>query len=320
MKITDDGRYAITNAYIHRVDSPDIPRGTIVIEHGKITAVGKAIKIPRGVKTIDGRGLHVSPGFIDSGTTLGLTEIGKVVETHDNAESGVIQPDLRAGVAVNRDSELIAVARAGGITSVLVRPTGGIIAGQASIAQLAGWTAPEMIIELEAGLQINWPRGSKAKDNKARMQRFLEQARRYDKLRTDAKKNKRRGPIVDPQLEAMRPYLHRRKPVFIEANSRKAITEALQFGEKEKLRIVITGGADAWKLADVLKKRKIPVIIGTVMQRPIASHDPFDAPYAECGPAVRSRREVLHSFPPRIQQSKRTARSSPGRRLWAARE
>ncbi|MCH8830557.1 MAG: amidohydrolase family protein, partial [Planctomycetes bacterium] len=264
MRKSRNGRYAITNATLHPVDGPDIPRGTILIDKGRIAAIGKSVKIPAGTKIIDGKGLHVSPGFIDAGTTLGLTEIGKVRETHDYSESGLIQPDLRAGVALNRDSELIPVARAGGITAILVRPTGGVISGQASLARLAGWTTPEMIINLEAGLQINWPAGSRASATTKRLTSFFAQARRYDGIRTEAEKQKRRGPIVDPQLEAMRPYLHRQKPVFIEANSRKSIVEALLFAEKQKLRIVITGGAEAWKIADVLKKRNVPVIVALI--------------------------------------------------------
>ena len=279
LKIAENGRYAITNVTLHRVDGPDIKKGTIVIQGGKIVALGRNAKLPKGVKVIDGRGLHVAPGFIDAGTTLGLTEIARVKETQDYSESGGIQPDLRAGVALNRDSELVPVARAGGITTVLVRPTGGIITGQASIARLAGWTSPEMVIELEAGLQINWPNSA----NRKKLDVFLKQARQYDKLRSEAKRKKVRGPIVDPQLEAMRPYLHREKPIFIEADKRQEIVEALQFAEKEKLKIIITGGTDAWKVAGELKKRKIPVIIGPVMQRPMEKHDPFDAPYANAG-------------------------------------
>jgi imidazolonepropionase-like amidohydrolase len=81
-------------------------------------------------------GMTVYPGLIDAGTVLGLIEIGRVRETHDYAEAGQFQPDLRAGVGVNPDSELIPVTRAGGITTTLVRPTGGIICGQASLIKL----------------------------------------------------------------------------------------------------------------------------------------------------------------------------------------
>ncbi len=277
------GRYAIVGATLHPIDGPDIAAGTLLIQGKKIAALGTDVKIPSGTKTIDAAGLHVSPGLIDAGSTLGLVEIGKVRETHDYAESGLFQPDLRAGVAVNPDSELIPVARAGGITIVLIRPTGGIISGQVSLMKLDGWTAPDMVFDVEAGLQINWPGGSNAKKQTDQLREFLKQARLYGRWRADRAKNKRPGPISDPRLEALRPYLNGKKPVFIEANSRKQIAEALLFAEKEKLNIVITGGADAWKVADELKKRNVPVIVGPVMRRPVAGFDPFDAPYANPG-------------------------------------
>src|SRR5262249_34312259 len=89
--------------------------------------------------------------------------------------------------------------------------------------------------------------------------------------------------IQDPRYESLGPYLRGDKPVFVEANSRRQIAEALLFAEKEKLKIVISGGADAWKLADELKKRDVPVIIGAVMSRPQEEYDPFDAAYANAG-------------------------------------
>jgi imidazolonepropionase-like amidohydrolase len=279
-------RYAIVGATLHPVDAPPIEGGTLLIEDGRIAALGTDVELSSNVKTIDATGLHVYPGLIDAGTTLGLTEIGKVRETQDFSEGGNLQPDLRAGIAVNPDSELIPVARAGGITRILVRPTGGLIAGQVSLVQLAGWTADEMVRDYEAGLQINWPGGSSAKRQLEQLTEFLSEARLYDKLRSQADSlpdDQRPLLIADPRLEAMRPYLAGKKRVFIEADSRKAIAEALLFAEKEKLKIVIAGGTDAWKLADELKKRDVPVIVGPVMRSPVASYDPFDAPYANPG-------------------------------------
>ena len=280
LSVAGNGRYALVGATLYPVDAPPIPGGTLVVEDGRIAAIGTEIPLSGDVRVIDVSGLHITPGFIDAGTTVGLVEIGKVRETHDHAESGDLQPDLRAGVALNPDSELIPVARAGGITTMLMRPSGGLIAGQASVAKLAGWTAPEMIVELEAGLQIIWPSESRMEKETEILADFFEQARLYDRLRTQAEKENEPGPIADPRLEAMRPYLHAKKPVFIEADSHKQIAGALLFAEEQKLRIVVTGGTDAWKLAGELKQRNVPVIVGPVMRSPTAGHDPFDAPYA----------------------------------------
>ena len=156
--------YAIVNAEIHPVSGPSIPNGVLVLEDGRITAIGADVTPPAGATVVDAEGMRVYPGLIDGGTTLGLNEIGGVAVTQDSAESGVIQPDLRAAVAVKPDSELIPVARFTGITSAVSAPTGGLVPGQAALIQLAGWTPAELAYVDRLALQINIPNGAGALD------------------------------------------------------------------------------------------------------------------------------------------------------------
>jgi imidazolonepropionase-like amidohydrolase len=287
LSIAPDRRYAIVGGTVHPVDGPDIERGTVLVHGDKIVAVGAAVDVAAETRTIDATGLHVFPGLIDAGTVLGLIEIGRVRETHDYQEAGLFHPDLRAGVAINPDSELIPVTRAGGITAALVRPTGGIICGQVSLMKPDGWTVPEMVLSYEAGLQIDWPGGNDNQPRIDQLRDFLNEGRTYLKLQKSAAENKSeiqpQPPIRDPRYEALRPYLDGQKRIYIEANARKEIAEALLFAEQEKLKIVITGGVDAWKLAAELKKRDVPVIVAAVMARPREEYDPFDAAYANPG-------------------------------------
>lgn len=278
-----DRRYAIVGGTVHPVDGPDLASGTVLVHGDQIVAVGVGVEVPEGTKTIDAAGLHVYPGLIDAGNVLGLIEIGKVRETHDYQEAGLFQPDLRAGVAINPDSELIPVTRAGGITAAMIRPTGGIICGQVSLIKLEGWTVPDMVLSFEAGLQIDWPGGNDNQPRIDQLRDFLNEGRTYAKVKKAAEESKTPPPIRDPRYEALAPYLSGQKRIFLEANSRKEIAESLLFAEKEGLKIVITGGADAWKLAAELKKREVPVIVGAVMARPLEEYDPFDAAYANPG-------------------------------------
>ena len=284
----DDGEeatYALVGGMLHPVSGPDLA-GTLVIHDGKIAALGPGVTPPDAARVIDVSGLHVYPGLIDAGTTLGLAEIKKVRETLDFGEGGDLQPDLRAGVAINPDSELFPVARAGGITSALVHPSGGLVAGQASLVQLAGWTAPEMVVDYELGLRVHWPTDSndaKRKQRADQFHRLITEARQYHRLLTAARAAKRPGPIGDPRLDALGPYITGKKPVLIEAHSRRAIVEAIRFAESEKLKLIITGGTNAWKVAATLKSRDIPVIVGPVMRAPVKRWDPSDAPYANAG-------------------------------------
>ena len=95
--------------------------------------------------------------MIDAGTVLGLAELESARETQDFREGGDFQPDLRAGVAVNPDSELIPVTRANGVTAVVTRPTGGVVAGQGALINLAGWTPREMTVVDLLALFVEFP-------------------------------------------------------------------------------------------------------------------------------------------------------------------
>lgn len=275
--ITD--KFALVGGAVHPVDRPSIARGTVLVDRGRITGVTEENAAPDGYAAVHVEGLHVFPGLIDAGTQVGLTEIGKVVETHDFAETGSFQPDLRAGVAINPDSELIPVTRAGGVTAALIRPTGGVMSGQASVMQTAGWTAPDMVLVDAAGLQINWPSARDRKEQFEQLRSWLHAAKDYDAARSAGGNDR----LADPRYEALRPYVRGEKPVFIEAESEQHLAEALQFAQQEKLKIILCGATDAWKVADRIKKQNIPVIVGQVMRKPIEEYDPFDAPYANPG-------------------------------------
>src|SRR5262249_3190785 len=174
------GTYVLYDVTIHPVAGEIIEKGTMVIKNGKITHVlkgtrvsvinqerttvlvsnnGKSnlVEVPRGTAWADGAGLHLDPGMIDGGTGLGLTELGSARETHDFAEGGDFQPDLRASIAINPDSELIPVTRANGVTSVVTRPAGSLVAGQGALINLAGWVPKEMTVVDPLALHIEFP-------------------------------------------------------------------------------------------------------------------------------------------------------------------
>ncbi len=272
-------RYVLVGGTIHPVDQPRIERGVVLIEQGKITSVAAGETVPAGWPVVRVDGLQLYPGLIDAGTTVGLTEIGKVAETHDFAETGLYQPDLMAGVAINPDSELIPVARAGGITTALIRPLGGVICGQASIMQTAGWTAPEMVLVNSVGMQINWPGVKENAGQVEQLREWVQAARRYEAARSAQPPT----TMVDPRYEALRPIIRGERPLLVEAESHQHLAEVLKFAELEQVKVILCGATDAWKLADELKRRDIAVIVGPVMRKPIEDYDPFDAPYANAG-------------------------------------
>lgn len=294
------GAYFLTEATIHRGDGSKIESGGVLILNGKIAAVVDLTKphnliVPPGTSTIGAKGLHVFPGMIDAGTVLGLIELGSARETQDYVEGGDFQPDLRASTAVNPDSELIPVTRANGVLTVVTRPMGGLLAGQSAILNLAGWTARDMTVLDPFAMHLDFPteggHGRFLSDpNTPFAARALERRQRDEKLRRlkelfqqasayEAARKASPDLPVNPRLEALLPYVKGDKPIVITARKKVEIEEVLKLADQLKLKVILAGAIDSWRVAADLKKRDIPVILGPVMTLPTELYDPYDAPF-----------------------------------------
>src|SRR3990170_2340290 len=150
--------YAITNATIVPVTGPRIANGTVVIRDGKIAAAGTGVAVPADAKGIDGTNLFVYPGLIDSGTRLGLVEIGSVPGGQDTQELGQFNPQDNVLTAVNPHSTHIGITRANGVTSAITSAEGGLIQGSAALIDLAGWTPYEMAQSGQVAMVMTYPR------------------------------------------------------------------------------------------------------------------------------------------------------------------
>ena len=280
------GPILIRGASVHRVDKPTIERGSVLFDGGKIVAVGEQVDVPEGTVVIDAVGKHVYPGLIESMTDLGLREILAVDVSVDSTEGGDRNPNVRSWVAVNPDSELIPVARAGGVLVAHVSPGGNFFRGQTAVMSLDGWTAADMNVLAPAGLSVNWeavqPRDKDAKEEAKKrdeklktLDDWLAEARRYGDARAD-------GTIslaTDLRLEALLPVLRRERPIFAEANQQSTIESAVAYAVGQQLSLVIYGGYDAADCADLLKRYDVPVIVGGTYRLPLHRHDDYDAAY-----------------------------------------
>jgi hypothetical protein len=185
------------------------------------------------------------------------------------------------------------VTRANGVTAVLTRPTGGVIAGQSALVNLSGWVPREMAVVDPLALHVALPgggpgigrgtgfgRASRGIERRTRDQRIrrLEELFRQALVHERARQDNPDTP-GNPRLEALVPYAKGARPVFIQASRRAEILEAVKLADKLKLKVVLTGAAEAWKVAGELKKRDIPVVVGPVMSLPSSNYDPFDAPF-----------------------------------------
>ena len=294
------GVFAIRNARIVTVSGADIENGTVVIRDGKIEAVGANVSVPAGAQTINGSGLSVYPGMIDAGTNMGLVEVPQGANgTVDTAEVGDLNPNAKAIIAVNPHSAHIAVTRVEGITNTLTAPTGGLISGQAALINLLGTAPKEMAVVPQFALVINYPRigggggggfggfqqaPANLADTLTANERQLEQIRKmlrdaeaYGRSQ-DAYTKDRSLPRPDRNvvLEPLVPYVRGEQPVIFRADREAEIRGAIRFADEMKLKPIILGGNDAWKVASLLKEKNVPVILTGIFSLPIREDDAYD--------------------------------------------
>lgn len=289
-------KYVIRNARIVTVTGPVIENGSIVISDGKITAVGKSVSAPASAKVIDAHGLSVYPGMIDAGTSLGLTEISSVAGTQDEAEIGDNNANIHVDVAIRPDSSHVDVTRVNGITTAISEPRGGIICGTSALIDLDGWVPKEMILKSPLAMHINWPgdpmRGEefgggspgnvkemrKQNDKKIQeLKKMFADARAYaDAKDARAKDSSLPKQDLDVRLEAMYPVIHGEMPVVILASTERDIRAAIKFADEEKIKLILSGAIEAYRVIDELKARNIPVVVGPVIRMPEHEDDPYD--------------------------------------------
>ena len=294
---------AIRNAKIVTVSGPDIERGTVLIRDGKIEAVGANVSVPAGAQTIDGNGLSVYPGMIDAGTNMGLVEVPQGANgTVDLSEVGDLNPNAKAIIAVNPHSAHIAVTRVEGITNTLTAPTGGLISGQAALINLLGTAPKEMAVVPQVALVINYPRiggggggfGGFQQQQPANLAETLAaNERQVDQIRKmlrdaeaygrsqDAYAKDKSLPRPDRNvvLEPLVPYVRGQQPVIFRADREAEIRGALRFADEMKLKPIILGGNDAWKVVNLLKEKNVPVILTGIFSLPGREDDAYDSLY-----------------------------------------
>lgn len=296
------GTYAIQNARIVPVAGAVIERGTVVISDGRITAVGASVTVPAGAQIIDASGLSVYPGMMDAGTSMGLSEISQGANaTVDDSEVGSWNPNAMALWGFNPHSAHIGVSRVVGITHVVSRPTGSVIAGTAALMNMAGATAPEMAVNDRAAVVIQYPRAgggggfggfggggggggasatARVAAQKDSLKNILADARAYARtLEAYAANNSLSRPKHDVVLAALVPLVNGSIPALMPADGAADIRESVAFAAAENLKAIIVGGRDAWQVTDLLKEHNVPVLLTGVMSLPSGDDDPYDHNY-----------------------------------------
>jgi imidazolonepropionase-like amidohydrolase len=306
----------IHNVDVYPVTGAPMKAVSVLIQDGKISDIGSKIVPLKGVRVVEGKGLRVYPGMLDSGTELGLSEISAVRESVDTGELGEFMPQLRALVAVNPESEHFPVVRVNGITSVMTFPSSGgggggrfgggerqMISGQAALIHTDGWTWEDMEINRSAAMHLIFPsiagrggRGGSVPDSvlpelfgaagpgsyTAARRTYEQQIAKINDFFDDARKYQKAkaanmpGFQRDLKFEAMIPVLERKVPVAITAVRPSNIHDAIAFAEKQNIKIVILQPRELGKVAAELKAKNIPIVLGRVLALPETEDGAYD--------------------------------------------
>jgi len=312
---------ALTHAKLLTITHSTIENGTLIMQGGKIVAVGAAssVTIPADAQVIDATGMTVYPGFIDSETQLGLTEISAEVSTNDTLEpSDEIMPHMHVFDAFHAESELIPVARLNGITNAVVAPdSGDTLPGQDSFIQLAGASATEMILIRDNAMPLNFTgdqrrnKGGfdKRKYPSTRMgliaqlrQAFLD-ARDYqskwadyERKKADAMRDKKPEPLApkrDLKLEALLPCLDGKEIIVLAADTPSDLETAVNLAHDFNLKFVLNHISHSQPVLDYVASLKVPVIVGPIYEAP-KEDERYDAVYSL--PAQLHKRGVKIAF------------------------
>lgn len=291
--------YSLVGGTIHTASGPDIPKGTIVIRDGKIVSVSAGASPAADGPVIDVTGKQIYPSLFPPVTFLGLAEIASTPATVDTTEIGAINPDARADVAMNFDSEQLPVARSGGVLIAGVTPAGGIISGSVAVMKLDGWTREDATLKAPAAIAVDWPnlqidrsptapRSVRVQEKKRdeaveKLKNAFHDARAYGKAKGAEGEAGIPRHDGDVKLAALLPAIERKIPVIVTANRLDQIRDAVKWGQEENLRIVIWGGADAWRMAGELAKAGVPVILDSPLELPQREDEPYDAQFTGAG-------------------------------------
>ena len=267
---------AITGGKVYPVSGPPIEGGTVVIVNGKITAVGANVAIPAGAQRIDATGKIVTPGFVNSSTQLGVQEVAQVNDTRDMSARG--KDNIAAAFTVwdglNPNSVMMAPARKEGITSFIVMPTGGLVAGQAALLDVVPGTTTDMIIRAPVAMvaEVGDPQqaGVNSRGELIVKLRELLDDTRFFQTHRDAFDRAQTRPFAASRLDlqAMIPVIEGKLPLVVVVDRASDIDAAMRIAREFNVKLMIGGGAEGWMMADKLAAARIPVLTGAMNNIP----------------------------------------------------
>jgi len=292
--------YAIINCKIFPVSGPPVENGVIVIRDGLIESLGplEKISIPEDAEVIKADGMFAYPGLIDAHTNV-FIEVKKEEPQRPTGIPMQIQgqetkhhPELEVFNLLKPKKSTLENLHKIGITTVLVVPEKGIYAGQSVLLNLNGEKAEPMLIKNSFALHINFStaRGtypSSLMGTVALLKQSFLDTEYYSSYKSRFSRFSKglKRPEYDPFLEALIPFVVEKKPVVFNCANLEDIKRALRVIKEFKLNGYLTGANEAWRVASLLIKAKVPLLVSLDFK------PPFTSLYANRGKELKEKAE-----------------------------
>lgn len=276
---------------VHVGDGRTFDDGAVGFRNGTIDFVGYEYAVKAAYDTvIDAQGKQVYPGFILPDATLGLVEIDAVHASEDEAELGDLEPEVRALSAYNADSDILPTVRDNGVLLAQITPRGNTVSGTSGIVQLDAWNNNDAPVRRDDGIHLNWPvafgtsgwwaeQGPTEKEDNDKRAKALEAVQEFF-LSAKAYAGTSSPEKTDLRLDAMRGLFNGNKTLYVHADGVREIQEAVLFARDMGVkRMVLVGGHDAWRVASLLRDRKVDVVLQRLHSLPQREDEDVDLPY-----------------------------------------
>jgi len=278
----------IKNGTIHVGNGQVLKNTSILVQQGKITAIGNDLKNENAV-VIDASGKQVYPGLIAASTIIGLREVtGSVRGTNDYRELGELNPNVRSVVSYNADSKIINILRSNGILLANIIPQGSLLMGTSSVVQFDAWNWEDAAYKLDGGIHINFPglliRRSRFRQNASITDQQKEAMEKVEMLRSFFKEAKaylaeKNHAVTNLKFEAVKGLYDKSQKLYIHCDIVKEMLVAIDFAKAFGFDVVIVGGSESWRIADLLNQNGIAVILQQLHDLPTLDDDDVDQPF-----------------------------------------
>lgn len=282
---------ALTGGTAHIGNGQVIENALITFDKGKITNVVNAATAKMdlaGYDVITITGKHVYPGFILPNSQVGLEEVSAVRAMSDSDEEGDFNPNVRAVISYNADSEFPPSFRFNGVLLAETTPRRGTIPGSSSLMEMEGWNWEDALHSADIGVHMNWPNMSRRQFDFSTFSFSESPNKDYDKQVMTVEKffmdaaayGQQTNKETNLKLAAMQGLFDGSKTLFIHTDNPKEIVSSIRTAQRSDVkRITLISGSNALMVAEFLKENKIPVILPATHNLPSRPDDDVDLPY-----------------------------------------